>query len=83
MCHFAVSTVLYRTSHCLKWDFLKNFWVHNLFFPQNSILLGASDEEFLNNSMSCYNFFARGCEIGLLKIFTTPLDLLAPHDACF
>lgn len=63
---------------------LFNFFGCTTFFSQNSILLGASDEQFLfNNSMSCYNFFARGCENGLLKIFTRPLELLALHDACF
>lgn len=63
---------------------LFHFFVCTTFFSQNIILLGASDEQFLfNNSMSCYNFFARGCENGLLKIFTRPLDLLALHDACF
>lgn len=85
MCHLAVSLLLLcaiQNITCLKWDFIIFLFAQPFF--HNSILLGASDEQFLfNNSMSCYNFFAWGCENGLLKIFTRPLDLLALHDACF
>lgn len=86
MCHLAVYLLLLcaiQNITCWKWDFII-FCSHNLVVFHNSILLGASDEQFLfNNSMSCYNFFAWGCEKSLLKIFTRPLDLLALHDACF
>lgn len=87
MCHWAVSLLLLcaiQNMHMLEVGLHYFFVRTTFFFSHNRILLGASDEQFLfNNSMSCYNFFARGCENGLLKIFTRTLDLLALHDCMF